>query len=82
MKALAARGLSTFASIDAAWTANYGVDGRIKNIALSRRLAARERELAIAILGFAAEDGTPATRYAATGTELRRWAEEKLRDPS
>lgn len=70
--------LDTFAAIDAAWAANYGVNGRIKNLALARRIAARERELSISLLGWSPEvaaDG-PLERYSATGSELRRWASE------
>lgn len=70
--------LATFEEIDAAWSANLGPDGRIRNLAFSRRLAARERELAISLLGMAPEGNTYETRYAATGSELRRWAEAEV----
>ncbi len=78
MKVAAVALLVTFEAIDAAWFANYK-DGRIVNLALSRRLAARERALAIEILGFDSEEGKTADqRYAATSGELKRWAKEKL----
>ena len=77
-KSKSATTLSTFEEIDAAWSSNYDTNGRIKNLALSGRIAARERELAISMLGWTPEDGTPGNRYAATGSELRRWALETV----
>ena len=48
--------LATFEAIDAAWTANLDSDGRIRNLALSRRIADQERDVSICILGMDAED--------------------------
>ena len=72
--------LVTFAAIDAAWSANLEQDpaapdyGRPRSLVLARRLAARERALAIQLLGMASEDGTAANRYASTTGELVRAA--------
>lgn len=64
-----------FQSISLARRANRDETGRIKNQSLDRRLVARERELAIKLLGMAPE--ASAEKYAATTGELRRWAIER-----
>lgn len=80
-KRVTVEALNSFSAVDAAWRTNIGGGGRIKNLALSRRLADRERDLAIIYLGFDPEDRSSyGTRYAATNGELRRWAEEALRE--
>jgi hypothetical protein len=72
---------ATFAEVDAARAANYGADGRIRNGALSQRIANAERALAIRLLGWVPEPSTrwdDPERYAATIGELRRWAEKEV----
>jgi len=69
--------LGTFEEIDAARTANRDADGRIRNLALSRRLDRRDRSIALAVLGY--EDETVGGRLAATTGELRQWAVAALR---
>lgn len=69
-----AASLTTIAEVEHARHVLNRRDGRIVNEALDRRLQARERELAIELLGWAPEEG--GSRYAATTGEMLRWARE------